>query len=326
VGSEEIAYQNKDITSKVLAENFKGKTFRVYGLDLPEIREVKPTNIPAVKANELRLDNLFELEDETVAIVDYESKYDQADKVKYLNYLAGIASRYQKEKEECPRLRMIVIYTGDIRKEQVSIEYDIGAIKMNIEPAFLSEMDGGAILQHLKEKVDRNELLTDEELMEMIILPLSYREKQEKEKRIYETVNLAVRMQDRGQQVFALAGILAFTDKIIDRETANKIRRAIEMTQVAMIFEEEKQQALTQAARIFEEEKRHAVETEKKKAADSVKAERKKNADFKQQTVMKMIEKGYSTEEIVSLVSGYSENKIDSLRKKMQDSTGSLQQ
>ena len=311
MGSEEIAYQNKDITSKVLAENFKGKTFRVYGLDLPEIREVKPTNIPAVKANELRLDNLFELEDKTVAIADYESKYDQADKVKYLNYLAGIASRYQKEKEECPRLRMIVIYTGDIRKEQVSIEYDIGAIKMNIEPAFLSEMDGGTILQHLKEKVDRNELLTDEELMEMIILPLSYREKQEKEKRIYETVNLAVRMQDRGQQVFALAGILAFTDKIIDRETANKIRRAIEMTQVAMIFEEEKQQALT---------------TEKKKAADSVKAERKKNADFKQQTVMKMIEKGYSTEEIVSLVSGYSENKIDSLRKKMQDSTGSLQQ
>lgn len=47
------------------------------------------------------------------------------------------------------------------------------------------------------------------------------------------------------------------------------------MTQVAMIFEEEKQQALTQAARIFEEEKRHAVEAEKKKAADSVNAERK---------------------------------------------------
>ncbi len=35
--NEEIAYQNKDITSKVLSENFKGKTFRVYGLELPEI-------------------------------------------------------------------------------------------------------------------------------------------------------------------------------------------------------------------------------------------------------------------------------------------------
>lgn len=188
-----------------------------------------------------------------MAIVDYESKYDQADKVKYLNYLTGIVNRYQKEKGKCPKLRMIVIYTGDIRREQVSTEYDIGAVKMNIEPAFLSELDGCAILQHLEDKVRRNEMFTDEELMEMIILPLSYRKKQDKEKRIREAVDLAVQIQDRGQQVFALAGILAFTDKIIDRETANKIRRAIEMTQVAMIFEEEKQQA---------------VEAERKKAAE----------------------------------------------------------
>lgn len=40
----EIAYQNKDITSKVLAEHFKGKTFRVYGLNvLPSGRHCRPT-------------------------------------------------------------------------------------------------------------------------------------------------------------------------------------------------------------------------------------------------------------------------------------------
>ena len=98
--SIEIAYQNKDITSKVLAENFKGKTFRVYGLDLPKVRQALPTNIPAVKANELRLDNLFELADGSAAIVDYESEYRSDDKVKYLNYLTGIANRYLKEKKE----------------------------------------------------------------------------------------------------------------------------------------------------------------------------------------------------------------------------------
>ena len=131
MGSTEIAYQNKDITSKLLAENLKGKSFRVYGLDLPEIRHVLPTNIPTVKANELRLDNIFELADGTAAIVDYESAYSEGDKVKYLNYLAGIASRYQKEKEPCPKLRMVVIYTGDIKRKQVSMEYDIGAVKMS---------------------------------------------------------------------------------------------------------------------------------------------------------------------------------------------------
>ncbi len=120
MGTEETAYQNKDITSKVLAENFKDRTFRVYGLD------------------------------HTVAIVDYESKYDPADKIKYLNYLTGIAGRYQKEKRNCPVLRMIVIYTGDISREEVSGEYDIGAVKINTEPAFLSELDADSIWKDWK--------------------------------------------------------------------------------------------------------------------------------------------------------------------------------
>lgn len=201
MGDIEIAYQNKDITSKVLAEHFKGKTFSVYGLDLPEIRQVLPTNLPAVKANELRLDNLFELADGTVAIVDYESDYEEADKVKYLNYLTGIANRYLQEKKECPILRMIVIYTGDITRKQVTAEYNIGALKLMVEPAFLSELPSEEIYQHLKRKVEQNERLEDEELMEFIILPLSYRKKEEKQEKIRQAVGLAVQIKDRNQQL-----------------------------------------------------------------------------------------------------------------------------
>ncbi len=305
MGQEEIAYQNKDITSKALTENFKGKTFQVYGLDLPKIREAKPTNIPAVKANELRIDHLFELEDDTVAVVDYESDYDRKDKIKYLNYLTGIANRYQKEKKDCPELRMIVIYTGDISRDQVTSEYHIGAVKLSTQAAFLSELDSDSIMRRLKDRVEKKELLTDEELMQCIILPLSYRKREEKEKRIRETVEMAAKIQDRAQQVFALAGILAFTDKVIDRETANRIRRAIEMTQVAMIFEEEKQQAVKQAVK-------QAVER-------TVEAERKRALDADKQVVMKMIERGYSTEEIVFLMSGYSRNEVERLREQLQN-------
>ena len=32
-----IAYQNKDITSKIFADNFKEKSLSVYGLDIPKI-------------------------------------------------------------------------------------------------------------------------------------------------------------------------------------------------------------------------------------------------------------------------------------------------
>ena len=280
----DIAYQNKDITSKYLAENFKGKTFSVYGLDLPEVKQVLPTNIPTVKANELRLDNLFELADGSIALVDYESDYEKQDKVKYLNYVAGIANRYLHDKKDCPIVHMIVIYTGDIDRTQVSAEYNIGAVRLNVEAEFISELDSKEIFSRLKKKVEKNQILNDEELMEFIILPLSYRTKEEKQVKIRETVELAVKIQDRKQQIFTLAGILVFTDKVIDRETAGKIRRAIEMTQVAQIFEEEKQQSIQDIAK-------------------------------------RMIEQGYSTDEIITLIPSYSQNDVDKLRRKIVTNT-----
>ena len=42
--------------------------------------------------------------------------------------------------------------------------------------------------------------------------------------------------------------------------------------------------------------------------------------DSQRQTIVKMIEKGYPTEEIMFLVSGCSKNEVDELRKKMQES------
>ena len=127
-----------------------------------------------------------------------------------------------------------------------------------------------------------------------MILPLSYRRKEDKEQQVRMAVELAVRIQDRKQQVFTLAGLLAFTDKVIDRETAGKIRRAIEMTQVAMIFEEEKQEALSR----IEKEKQKMAESEKK-------------------TVIRMIKKNYSSEEIVSIVTSYSQDRVEELRREI---------
>ena len=282
---EKIAYQNKDIASKVLAENFKGKTFRVYGLDLPDIRHVLPTNIPVIKANELRLDNLFALADNSVALVDYESEYRKEDKIKYLNYLTGIANRYLKEKKVCPKLRMIVIYTGDIKRKNIDDEFDLGAVKVSIETAFLSELDSESIYRELQSKVSQGQMLSDEELMKFIILPLSYKKKSEKEIQLERIIDLAIHIQDKEQQLFTLSGILVFADKIINMEMAGRIRRAIEMTKVAQIFEEEKRQAIEKTT---------------------------------QELVLRMLKKNYPPEEISQLVTGYSVEDIEELRKKMQ--------
>ncbi|MCM1171197.1 MAG: hypothetical protein NC393_03615, partial [Clostridium sp.] len=145
------------------------------------------------------------------------------------------------------QIRMIVIYTADVNRVQTEDVYDIGAFRLNIEEAFLSELNSEEIRKRLTEKIQNNETLTDEELMEFIILPLTYKTMEEKRKAIDASIDLAKRVTDVEKMVFLLSGTLVFTDKVIDRKTSNDVREWIRMTQVGRLFEEEKQQAIKAA-------------------------------------------------------------------------------
>jgi hypothetical protein len=78
--SNGITYSNKDVLFKVLCETYKEKSFSAYGLNLPKIKEVLPTNLPKISAGEKQIDNLLLLEDGTYVIVDYESAYKPVNK------------------------------------------------------------------------------------------------------------------------------------------------------------------------------------------------------------------------------------------------------
>lgn len=188
-----IAWQNKDITAKYFGENLKGKSFAVYGLKLPEIKEVQPTNLPAIEANELRLDNLFLLEDHSLALVDYESTYADSNKIKYLNYIVRTLKRNMDQNNFPCKIRMIVIYTADIEPHQTKKELDIGCLQFRLEEAFLIQKDSEKTEARLFAKFHGNQALTKEEQMDFIILPLTYRGKAKKQaciRRCFEMAKL----------------------------------------------------------------------------------------------------------------------------------------
>ena len=80
----DIAYQNKDIALKYFGDALKNKKLTVYGLPHIKIKDSRPTNLPAIEANELRIDNLFILEDDSYALIDYESTFGIQDIIKYV--------------------------------------------------------------------------------------------------------------------------------------------------------------------------------------------------------------------------------------------------
>ena len=90
-----------------------------------------------------------------------------------------------------------------------------------------------------------------------------FQTKEAKIKKAAEMAGLAEQMQDREQQMFVMAGLLAFTDKIKEKISMNKVEWLIRQEE-RREGEEEKKQALAQAAKRYEMEKRQADESYKK--------------------------------------------------------------
>ena len=238
-------YQNKDVEFKMISETFKEKSFAAYGLDLPKIKAVLPTNLPAVFANEMRIDNVFLLEDDSVAIVDYESEDKVSNRIKYVNYIGRFLQRYYQDEKKIPDMRMIVIYTGDVQRAEASFETK--CLTLSMEQVFISKLPEEEIYQAIKSKLENNETLSDTELMQLIILPLTGKGKEAKQQIIENVITLTKQIKDETKQVFVLSGVLVATDKFIDEKYADNIRRYLSMTKVARLYEEEKLEAVNLA-------------------------------------------------------------------------------
>ena len=243
----EIAYQNKDIFSKFMGEKMRNKSFRAYGLDLPEIIRVEPTNLPTIKATELRIDNLFELADGSFAIVDYESDYAEKDKLKYANYLTGVLTKYYEQHGKFPILRMIVIYTADVVRGTTEDRLQTGALNLQMDTAFLSDLSGDEIYRRLSSKLQQDQPLDDTDCMQFMIAPLTYRTREAKQEAVRKAYALSNRITDEETLSFILPGIIVFCEKIIDDQTYTKIRERIRMTRMGREFEEEKRAAVEKA-------------------------------------------------------------------------------
>lgn len=237
-----VAYQNKDIVSKIFGESMKEKSLKAYGLNVPKVVDVLPTNLPALELNELRIDNIFVLEDGSYAIIDYESKYRYRNKVKYLSYVLRILRRLIKDKVDLRKvkIRIIIIYTADVKRGKTEPVFQAGAIQLITEEAFLIEIDGEKEYQRLLKKVENGQILDEEDMMKMIILPLAYQGIEKQREIAKKVVDLIKQIKEMQMQRFLFAGVLSFTDKVIDEEVAEEIRRRLDMTKVGRIIYEEK--------------------------------------------------------------------------------------
>lgn len=244
-----IAYQNKDIASKYFAEEYKDTLFKASGLNLPNIVAVEPTELPTVEVNNMAMDNLFLLADGSYAIIDYESEYKEENKVKYLGYIARVFKREYNKTRKIPKIRLVIVYTADVRKGSTKSVLDLFSVKLTIEEAFLSEMDAESILSICEEAIKQKKVLQPLEKLRLMLCPLSEKGRKAKRVTLRRVIELVKDLEDDKDLKQILSGMIAFTDKIISQKDAEEIRRILNMTKVGRIIYEEQLAAINNEVR-----------------------------------------------------------------------------
>lgn len=148
-----------------------------------------------------------------------------------------------RTKEECGWITSLCWRTEDTKDERDSkttkTTLDMGGIVIRTTEGFLSEISPEEVKMRIQDKIEQKEPLENRDLMELIILPLTYKGKENQQKAVYEAVDLVKGIEDESVQVKALAGILSFSDKIIDKKLASEVRGCLGMTKVGAIIARE---------------------------------------------------------------------------------------
>ena len=154
--------------------------------------------------------------------------------------------KYFKE-DETFNLRLIVIYTSDVQSAEPTLETN--CFTLRTEQAFLSHIDGEAAFDEIQCKLQSGIPLADDDLMRLVILPLTVPGSEGKQEMLEKVVDLAEQITDEEQRIFTLSGVIVASDKFINREYLDQIRRRISMTQLGQLYEKEKIEYANQKVR-----------------------------------------------------------------------------
>ncbi len=113
-------------------------------------------------------------------------------------------------------------------------------------------------------KIQNDEPFSDEDLMRLVIYPLTYKGRDAKVKAVHKAIELTDHMYNEMQMREVVAMLAVFVDKFISEEDSEEIRRKLTMSKLERIIEKEKEDAVKDAV------KDAVRDTEEKKEKEKV--------------------------------------------------------
>jgi len=235
-----ISQHGMDIVFKLEAEQLGSALARRYDIDLPPVVRYFPTELPVADIHLEQLDSIFELEDERLLRLEFQSEHRGDTLPRSLVQDALLYRRYRRP------IATIVIYGAGINTAADGIS--AGAIEYSVSNIFIGPQDGEATYRRLTDQVAQTGGLSAEDRLDLIFLPLM-RHIRPRNDIVRDALNLAKVLpeEQQGQALASLLGLghrflneaeldtlveglmtTTLGQRLIERATAEALERGIE--------------------------------------------------------------------------------------------------
>jgi len=225
----EVTRQANDVIMKAVAETFKDKTLKIFGLHTPRIIGVIPTVLPVVEVKENRTDYIFLLEDDTLLHLEFTTKVTADALKRFALYDARLINRDDRN------INTAVIYSGRVNEAPDKLER--GSVSYKVTNVYMKDYDGDKEYRELHQKIEKQEPLDEEDILKLIFLPLMKSESTEDELAV-QAVELAKHMAGE-TKTFVIGALVAVTDRFISEYYKKKLLEVLKMTQIEQWIREE---------------------------------------------------------------------------------------
>ncbi|ACV64178.1 hypothetical protein Dtox_3455 [Desulfofarcimen acetoxidans DSM 771] len=226
----EITLHNNDVIMKAMAETFKDKTLRLFGLNTAKIIGVIPTILPVLEVKENRIDYIFLLEDNTLLHLEFQTTVNLENLKRFLLYDARLINKDNRN------VNTAVVYSGRIKIAPDQLKK--GSIVYQVINVYMKDYDGDAEYKRLNDKILKHEELDEEDILKLIFLPLM-KSKQTEEEMAIRAAELAKEVEGEIKKTFIIGTIIAVTDKFMSEDYKKKLLEVLRMTQIEQWIREE---------------------------------------------------------------------------------------
>jgi len=195
-----LTQHGMDVVFKLEAQQLGSALARRFGIDLPPVVRYFPTDLPVADVHLEQLDSVFELADERLFHLEFQTEHRRVTLPRFLVYDAYLIERYGRP------IVTVVFYGAGVTVAASEIKG--GSIQYNVINVLLGEQDGEETYRRLRDLVAREGGLRPEDRLDLIFLPLMRHTRPRREV-VIEAVALARQLPERQQRqtVASLIGL-----------------------------------------------------------------------------------------------------------------------